>query len=69
MADRPAQIDIRRSPRRISLRRNEKFLEVKSPQQVELNLPERCVRKQNRRFVLPMRSDSPPASNTALIFI
>src|ERR1700730_5241105 len=47
------KLDVCRSPWWISLRGNEKFLELEFPQEIELNLPEWCVPKQNCRFVLP----------------
>src|ERR1700687_5859687 len=47
------KLDVCRSPWWIKLRGNEKLLELEFPQEIELNLPERCVSKQNRCFVLP----------------
>src|SRR5438477_1960489 len=43
--------DIHRSPRRISLRGNKKFLQLSFSQKVKLNSPKRQAAKQHRRFV------------------
>src|ERR1700736_3467973 len=47
------KFDVCRPPWWISLRGNEKLPELEFPQEIELDLPEWCVPKQDCRLVLP----------------